>query len=268
MILKIVAAITLVSVPTAFVAALVLGRLFPGVSLTVRFVTLLLITGGVLALAVFERRSPIFGSITWKGPPGSNRIALTFDDGPNEPFTSRIISILKEKQVGATFFVIGRNCEKYPEVLKRLDSEGFEIGNHAWTHEVLPLKTPSRARWEIERTSVFIEKITGKRPALFRAPHGWRNPWTNRAARASGCTPVAWTLGVWDTDRPGAQTIVRRTVDGVRDGCIILLHDGRGTEHQADSSQLVEALPFIIDELKLRGFEFVKLSRLMRAGTP
>jgi peptidoglycan/xylan/chitin deacetylase (PgdA/CDA1 family) len=128
---------------------------------------------------------------------------------------------------------------------------------------VLPLKSPSRIEQEIEKTSEIVSRITGKRPTLFRAPHGWRNPWVGRVARKCGCTPVAWTLGVWDTDRPGADVIVHRTLKGIEDGCVLLVHDGRGAEENADSGQLVQALPLIITEFQRRGFRFVTLSELM-----
>jgi peptidoglycan/xylan/chitin deacetylase (PgdA/CDA1 family) len=218
---------------------------------------------GILAFAVFERRSPIFGPVFWKAKAGGKRVALTFDDGPNEPFTSQILDILKERRVRAAFFVAGSNCLRFPGTLERLARDGHDIGNHTWTHEVLPLKYPSQIEEEIRKTSDIVEKLTGERPRLFRAPHGWRNPWTNAISRKCGCVPVAWTLGVWDTDRPGAEEIARRTIKGVRDGCIILLHDGRGVEDGPDSSQLVEALPVIIDEIRRRGFRMVALSQMM-----
>ena len=176
---------------------------------------------------------------------------------------SQILDILKKRQVKATFFVIGANCLRFPGTLERLAREGQEIGNHAWSHEVLPLKSPSSIEEEIRKTSGIIEAHTGSRPTLFRAPHGWRNPWTNAVARKCGCIPVAWTIGVWDTERPGAETIARRTLNGIHDGCIILLHDGRGVEKGADSSQLVEALPSIIEEIHRRGFRIVALSQMM-----
>jgi peptidoglycan/xylan/chitin deacetylase (PgdA/CDA1 family) len=165
--------------------------------------------------------------------------------------------------VRATFFVVGQNAEKYPNAIQRMAAEGHETGNHTYSHEVLPLKPPKVIRDEIRQTSSVIERVTGRRPALFRAPHGWRNPWVNRTARASGCTPVAWTLGVWDTDRPGAGVIVQRAVGGARNGCILLLHDGRGLEEGADSSQLIEALPRILDDLKRRGYRFVTVSEML-----
>ncbi len=265
MILKLLAAITLVSASMSFAAAELLARFSPFGSFFRWFFTLFIVAEAILVIAVFERRSPIFGKIFWKGAPGRNRIALSFDDGPNEPFTSQIIDILKRNEIQATFFVIGRNAERFPETLKRLVEEGHEVGNHTWTHEVLPLKSPARIRAELARTSDFIEKVSGAAPSLFRAPHGWRNLCVNRAARECGLTPVAWTLGVWDTDRPGVETIMRRTIEGVADGCVLLLHDGRGMEQGADSSQLVQALPLIIQELKRRGFEFVTVTEMMKA---
>jgi peptidoglycan-N-acetylglucosamine deacetylase len=270
MIFKIIAAITLVSILPASVAAGLLARFSPFSPFRHNFFLCLfvsfLLIEGVLILGVLERRAPVFGRIFWKGAPGLNRVALTFDDGPNEPFTSKIIDTLKQFGVRATFFVIGNNCERFPDAVKRLAEAGHEIGNHTWTHEVLPLKFPSTIREEVTRTSAIIEKCTGKRPTLFRAPHGWRNPWVDRIARESGCTPVAWTLGVWDTDRPGAEVITRRTLDGVSDGCVLLLHDGRGIEQSADSSQVLQALSTILEELRKRGFQFVTLSEMMETG--
>jgi peptidoglycan/xylan/chitin deacetylase (PgdA/CDA1 family) len=265
MISRIIGAITFISFVSASLAVVLSAgfrHFSPGES-ALLLLCAFLICEGILALGVFERRSPIFGPVFWKGKAGGNRVALTFDDGPNEPFTSQILDILKERRVRATFFVAGSNCRRFPGAVERLAQDGHEIGNHTWTHEVLPLKSPSRIEEEIRKTSDIIEKLTGKRPDLFRAPHGWRNPWTNAVSRRCGCVPVAWTLGVWDTDRPGAGAIARRTLRGARDGCVILLHDGRGVEDGPDTSQLVEALPAIIDELQRRGFRMVSLSQMM-----
>lgn len=262
MIPRITAAIMLVSALAALPAAGLLTLLAPGRHIQF-FVAFFISIGAILAFGVFEHRSAIFGSIFWKGLPGQNRVALTFDDGPNEPFTGQVIEILRTNRISATFFVIGKNARKFPGTLKRLADEGFEIGNHGWSHEVLPLKTPATIREEISKTSDLIRMITGRRPSLFRAPHGWRNPWVNRVARELGCTPVAWSLGIWDTDRPGFRAIVDRVLKGARDGTVLLLHDGRGIEDKADSSQLIQALPDIIAALKQRGFRFVTLSQMM-----
>jgi peptidoglycan/xylan/chitin deacetylase (PgdA/CDA1 family) len=190
--------------------------------------------------------------------------ALTFDDGPNEPYTSQVLDILAAGGVKATFFVIGENAERLPGTVERAAREGHEIGNHTFDHRVLPLKGPSAIRDQIARTSSLIERLTGARPRLFRTPHGWRNPWVNPVARGEGIQPVAWSLGVWDTDRPGADQIVRRTFAGMRHGGVLLLHDGRGTERGADASQLVEALPVIVRGLREQGYRLVTLSELIR----
>ncbi len=268
MISRIIGAITLISLISACLAAALSASLKHSSSWESALIwfSAFFISEGVLAFGVFERRSPIFGPVFWKGKAGNNRVALTFDDGPNEPFTSQILDILKERRVRSTFFVIGSNCQRFPATLERFAQEGHEIGNHTWTHEVLPLKSPSRIEEGIRKTSDIIEKHSGRRPTLFRAPHGWRNPWTNAISRRCGCVPVAWTLGVWDTDRPGVEAIVSRTLKGVRDGCVILLHDGRGIEDGADSSQLVEALPLIIDEIHRCGFRTVALSQMMETA--
>ncbi len=218
---------------------------------------------GILLYGMLDRRAPIFGRIFGRGRADEPIIALTFDDGPNEPYTSRLLDILHRADVRATFFVIGRNVVRAPEVVARMVHEGHEVGNHTFDHVVLPLATPGRVRAQIRRASDAIAGATGARPALFRAPHGWRNPWVDRVAREEGCRPVAWTLGVWDTDRPGADVIRQRVARGLSNGCVVLLHDGRGTEASADASQLVAALPGILDDARARGFRFVTLGQLI-----
>jgi peptidoglycan/xylan/chitin deacetylase (PgdA/CDA1 family) len=248
-------------------ATVALGRLVPGVEPRPIFgiaAAVFMLLEAVLLIGVFERRAPIFGRIFWKGKGGRRTVSLTFDDGPNEPFTSQILDVLKRCGVRATFFVIGANVERFPDAARRMAAEGHKIGNHTYSHRILPLRTPGFIREEIRRTSELIASIAGARPAFFRAPHGWRNPWVDRVARTEGLVPVAWSLGVWDTDRPGVDAIVGRTRRELSNGCILLLHDGRGTERGADSSQVVEALFTIIDEARRAGYEFVGLSEMMK----
>jgi peptidoglycan/xylan/chitin deacetylase (PgdA/CDA1 family) len=218
----------------------------------------------IVLIGMLERRAPIFGRSFWRGLTDRRIASLTFDDGPNEPYTSRVLDILAEFDVKATFFVIGENAERIPSAVERAARSGHEIGNHTYDHAVLPFKGPRAIGEQIERTSSIIERLTGVRPALFRTPHGWRNPWVNPVARSHGVRSVAWTLGVWDTDRPGADVIVRRTFAGMCNGCVLLLHDGRGTEHGADTSQLVQALPAIIRGLREQGYRLLTLSELIR----
>ena len=262
--LKIILAAEVIALAAAGLAAglfAAFSRLGPGQ--IAASAAVMLAASGLLLAGAFDRRSPVFGKILWRGPSGLRALAITFDDGPNEPYTSRVLDILKELDVTAAFFMIGENVEAFPGAARRAAAEGHEIGNHGYDHGVLPLRSPAHVRSQIDRTSALIEKAAGVRPKFFRAPHGWRNPWVNRAAREAGCLPVAWTLGVWDTARPGAGAIARRALAGLSNGCILLLHDGRGTEHGTDSSQLVEALPAIIRGAREAGYRFVPLSDLI-----
>ncbi len=102
-----------------------------------------------------------------------------------------------------------------------------------------------------------IERAAAVRPRLFRAPHGFRNPWVSRIAASLGERTVGWSLGVWDSARPGADVIARRTVEGSRPGSILLLHDGDGYDMAGDRTQTAEAVPRIVDELRAREFAFV-----------
>ncbi len=264
MVLRIVSVVTLIS---SAIAGMTAGAIevFSTFNTTWSYLCAveLLLVEALLLYGVFERRAPIFGRIFWRGSKKVHAVSITFDDGPNEPYTSQILDILKEFNIRATFFIIGKNVERFPGVVKREVEEGHEIGNHGYDHEVLPLKSPRYIRDQIRRTSDLIERVVGMRPKSFRAPHGWRNPWVNRIAREEGCIPVAWTLGVWDTDRPGTDVIVRRTLEGLCNGSILLLHDGRGVYHGANSSQLVEALPAIIKEARGVGYKFLTLSQMI-----
>jgi peptidoglycan/xylan/chitin deacetylase (PgdA/CDA1 family) len=263
MIYRVIALVTLAHVT----AALAISRLAQALSLLPamgagRWVASFLIIDAVVLYAMLERRAPVFGRIRWRGPTDHPVVSLTFDDGPNEPWTSRVLDVLRQADVKATFFLLGNNAERYPEAVRRIAAEGHELGNHTVDHHVLPLTGPGRIRSTIRATSDIIERICGVRPRLFRAPHGWRNPWVDRIARQEGCEPVAWTLGVYDTDRPGADVIRDRVVGGLANGCIILLHDGRGTALRADASQVVDALPGIIDQARRRGYRFATAGRL------
>lgn len=263
MIYRVIALVTLAHV----VAAIVVSRLARAFSILPafgmgRWIATFLVVDTVVLYAMLERRAPLFGRILWRGPTSRAVVSLTFDDGPNEPYTSRVLDVLRQADVKATFFVLGTNAERYPEAVRRIVADGHQLGNHTRDHAVLPLRGPRDIRSTIRSTSDMIEKICGVRPRLFRAPHGWRNPWVDPIAREEGCEPVAWTLGVYDTNRPGAEVIRQRVLDGLGNGCIILLHDGRGLEWHADASQVVEALPGIIEATRRRGYVFATVSQL------
>lgn len=222
-----------------------------------------LVVQGVGLVAAFHPRAPFCGRIVGRGRPRTPAIAITFDDGPTEPYTSQILDVLKAHDARATFFVLGARAASAAPTLARAVADGHELGNHTWDHPALVLHSPRYIRDTIRRTSDVVARATGRRPRLFRAPFGWRNPWVGRAARAEGCQMVAWTTGVHDTDRPGADLIAERGIASLKDGAILLLHDGRSFDPRPDASQVVEALPRIVEEARRRGFRMLTLSEML-----
>ena len=252
------------AVTASLVALAAAGAAHFGVRVPLRlWVVIGVALDAIFLYGVFERRAPVWGRIISRGRPWTPAIAITFDDGPTEPYTSQILDVLRAFEARATFFVLGARAERAPAVVERAAREGHELGNHTWDHAALPLRSPAAIRTTIRRTSDLVEHITGARPRVFRAPFGWRNPWLGRAARCEACEPVAWTVGVYDTDRPGVEAVVSRAFDGLVDGSILLLHDGRSLDADPDASQVVEALPHIIREAQHRGLRLLTVSELL-----
>jgi peptidoglycan/xylan/chitin deacetylase (PgdA/CDA1 family) len=216
---------------------------------------------GSLAHGTFYRNSPFFGRALGSLPrAGAERVvALTFDDGPNPDATPRILDALSTAGVKATFFLLGRHVDRWPSIANRVAADGHTIGNHGWHHRKLHRALPGRARLDLEMGTRSIERATGVRPRLFRAPHGFRAPWVTPIAASLGQRTVGWSLGVWDSDRPGADAIAERTVNGARPGSILLLHDGDGYDPLGDRTQTADAIPAIVAGLHARGYRFVPL---------
>jgi peptidoglycan/xylan/chitin deacetylase (PgdA/CDA1 family) len=207
----------------------------------------------------YHRNSRVFGPVLGRLPDGGGKISLTFDDGPNPDATPRILDSLAKHGVKATFFILGAHAERWPELVHRVVTEGHQIGNHGYFHRKLHLKSPQYVKRDLILGKRAIERAGGDTPRLFRAPHGFRNPWVSAIAHSLGERTVGWSLGVWDSDMPGVQAIVDRTIEGTRAGSIILLHDGDGYNANGDRTQTAAAIPGIITGLHDRGFEFVTL---------
>ncbi|MEX2154142.1 MAG: polysaccharide deacetylase family protein [Gemmatimonadaceae bacterium] len=193
-------------------------------------------------------------------PTREKRVALTFDDGPNPVTTPRVLDTLRSQNVRATFFLLGRHVERWPDIARRVADEGHSVGNHGYHHRKLHLRGPGFVRLDLMLGADSIARATGAQLKYFRAPHGFRSPWVSGIAAELGQRTVGWTLGVWDSDRPGADVIARRAVEGCRPGTILLLHDGDAYDPMGDRTQTADALPRIIEELRRRGYEFVRLS--------
>ncbi len=198
------------------------------------------------------------------------KLAITFDDGPDPRWTPKILDILKEKKVPATFFVIGLDASQWPKILKREYTEGHEIGNHTYTHPSFEEVSPTQLRWELNLTQRLIESTLGVKSILFRPPYGvdYQPEFAEEVAQLPlaqdmGYLIVGQRVDPHDWRQPyGKQVPAQEIIDGVlrqaNNGNIILFHDGGG-----DRSQTVAALPQIIDQLRARGYEFVSVPELV-----
>ena len=220
---------------------------------------LAVVTVGALAHGTFHRNSPLFGRALGTLPVASGEriVALTFDDGPNPDATPRILDALREADVKATFFLLGKHVDRWPDIARRVADDGHVVANHGWHHRKLHRATPALVRRDLEMGTASIERATHARPRLFRAPHGFRAPWVTPIASSLGQRTVGWSLGVWDSDRPGAEVIARKAIDGARPGSILLLHDGDGYDPLGDRTQTADAIPAIVSGLREKGYSFV-----------
>lgn len=185
---------------------------------------------------------------------GAHCLALTFDDGPDSVYTPKLLDILQEKGVKATFFVIGKRADQYPEIVRRAWAEGHLVGNHTWSHYPLfCFLTPRRLRAEIERCTESVRRSCGFRPRLFRSPVGLRHPLLAPYLEDARLEYVSWSIRTLDTFTANSSVLAQRILNKAASGDIILLHDclPGGTD------AMLEALPRVIDELRERGFEFV-----------
>lgn len=190
------------------------------------------------------------------------RIALTFDDGPNGRYTSKVLDILKRYKIKACFFLLGENVEYYPKTAKRIKQEGHLIGNHTYSHRHLKRLKCENILWQIEKAEDAYKKILDLRPRFFRPPYCEYNKTVKKLAKFKGYKLVGWGVHANDWESPSPEVIVERIVSQSEDGSIILLHDGANIRHGESRINTVKALPEIITVLRKKGFRFVRLDRL------
>jgi peptidoglycan/xylan/chitin deacetylase (PgdA/CDA1 family) len=192
-------------------------------------------------------------------------VALTFDDGPSARYTPQILDLLKENGVHATFFVIGRNIVKYPELVKREIDEGHAVGNHTWSHPFFtPFESKKQLFHEITRTDSAIYNAAGVHASLYRAPHGWCSPWMVKSVEGMGYDVVNWTVDPTDWKHPEANIIVKRVETSLGKSSIILLHDGLELKIDPGQENTVQALREIITDFKAKGYRFVTVTELLQ----
>ena len=214
-------------------------------------------------IIVFEKYGHLLSNrVVWFVDTDDKVVAFTFDDGPDETYTPQLLDLLARKQLKATFFLIGRHVEKFPEIVKRIHAEGHEIGNHSFSHPFLPLYSKSYIKRELESTSDLIEEIGGAKPAFFRPPMGLFTPSMLNAISESGMTAVVGAVYPRDPYNPGTKKIVERVLSRIKPGSIIILHDS-GTWGMIDRSQTIAAVTILIDRLRDQGYRFLTVGELI-----
>jgi len=192
-------------------------------------------------------------------------VALTFDDGPNEPYTGQVLKILRDNNIRATFFLIGENVEIYRDAAREIAREGHVLGNHSYSHPFLLAVEPSNYEGkQIDRNEQILEAVTGVHCTLFRPPLGIYTPWLLRAAAKRGLTSIGWSDDGNDWHDLSSAQIASKILKNAQPGNIILLHDGLNLSHGIDRSKTVDALPIIIAKLKAQGYRFVTVPELLR----
>jgi peptidoglycan-N-acetylglucosamine deacetylase len=221
---------------------------------------------GVVALftwSIAQANSGFWIETLWRAPEASRAVALTFDDGPDVCFTSRILDILAEKRVTATFFVVGERAARHPEVVRRAHDLGHAIGNHSHTHSLgFHFHHERGMRSEIDSCNRVIRSVIGHTPRLFRAPQGLKTPALGDVLREHGMAAVGWQVRGMDYWLQDPERIARRIVERAIGGGVLQMHDGGGFLGGADRSATLRALPIVIDGLRARGFTFVRVDEL------
>ncbi len=205
---------------------------------------------------------------TFTGRPGSHKLALTYDDGPNDPWTLRLLDVLDRHSAKATFFVLGKFVADKPEIARELVARGHDLGIHTWDHPNLIFSPASEVRSQIERTQRIIFDTTGYRCTLMRPPFGARTPMTLRVIRKLGLTPAMWNVTCYDWKPTTPQRIMAHVERQMRGGDVILLHDGGYLKMGADRSHSVDATELILRKYLAVGRQFMTVSQMMaqRAG--
>jgi len=178
-------------------------------------------------------------------------VFLTFDDGPDPKYTPQILKILQSYDARATFFEVGQNVAKHPDLTKQLHEQGHSVQNHTWSHPDLRTLSSAGLSSQVAKTDQAIRAQTGYTPRCLRPPYGGVNRVVTQRTDSLDKVIRLWTVDSHDWERPGTSVIVKRVLTGVKDGSVVLMHDGGGNR-----SQTVDALPTILKTLKGKGYGF------------
>ncbi|HEY3512080.1 MULTISPECIES: polysaccharide deacetylase family protein [Kribbella] len=182
-------------------------------------------------------------------------VVLTFDDGPDAEYTPKVLDVLAKYHAKATFFEVGQNVRKHPELTKRIHDAGHSVQNHTWDHSDLRKLTAARFQQEVASTDQAIRAQIGSTPGCLRPPYGGVSATVRQRARQLNKDLVVWTVDSRDWTKPGTAAIVQRVLKNVHNGSVILMHDGGGNR-----AQTVAALPAILKALEAQGYGFRTLT--------
>lgn len=205
------------------------------------------------SVVTYESRIPVYSVDT-----AEKKIALTFNCAWGDEGTDRLLDILSEEEIECTFFFVGDFAEKYPDAVRRIYNKGHEIGNHSMKHTDPTAQEYSDIVSDINACNELLYSITGKMPALYRAPSGSYDNKTVEAAESLGMTVIQWDADSIDWKNPTPEKIISRVTQKVTNGSIVLFHLGK--------ENTLEALPDIIEKLKAEGYSFVKVGALLLDG--
>lgn len=196
-----------------------------------------------------------------EGSAKTKKVALTFDDGPDSVYTEQIMDILKEHNIKATFFLIGKRAQLFPDVVKRMVSEGHIVGNHSMTHANIAKLNKQQVIKEILDAEKVLKDLAGYRPALFRSPYGSIKADQVKDVGAYDYKVIAWNVDSLDWKSLSAEQVKYNILENAKEGSIILQHSSGSAEEDLTGS--VAALPEVIRILKNDGYKFVTIPELL-----
>jgi peptidoglycan-N-acetylglucosamine deacetylase len=224
------------------------------------------LTAAAAATAVgYQSMAPTgqwYGRTFASGIRGNKSIALTYDDGPNDPHTLKLLEVLAKHNVRATFFMIGRYVRQRPDIARAVAEAGHVVGNHTLTHPSLIFQSAAQTRIQLVDCQQALQDAIGEHSKLFRPPFGGRRPSTLRMARELGLETVMWNVTGYDWNAPPAAVIEKKVMRQMRGGDVILLHDGEYHTMGADRAQTVIATDNLIRRYGDQGYEFVTVEAM------
>lgn len=224
------------------------------------------VSAAAIAAAGYQSMAPAgqwYGQTFTGLAPGSRQLALTYDDGPNDPHTLRLLEVLARHNIHATFFLIGLRVRQCPEIAREIVQAGHIVGNHTFTHPLLIFKSEAEIRNELSQCRTALQDAVGEPSNLFRPPFGGRRPAVLRITRELGLHPVMWNVTGYDWNAPSAAAIEGKVAKQIRGGDVILLHDGGHKHMGVDRSQTVIATDHLIARYKSEGYDFVTIPQMM-----